>query len=92
MGPREFMDTISGSIYPDRQVDELVHEGWNTWAFHVSTYIISMIWPVTAMEYAECEEPDSLGFVLTMLGYVNPSAAAGLCAELLSGCVPNKVS
>ena len=51
-----------------------------------------MIWPVTAMEYAGCEEPDDLGFVLTMLGYVNPSAAAGLCAELLSGCIPNKVS
>ena len=27
-----------------------------------------------------------------MLGYVNPSATAGLCAELLSGCLPNKVS
>ena len=51
-----------------------------------------MIWPVTAMEYAGCEVPDNLGFVLTMLGYVNPSATAGLCAELLSGCKPNKVS
>ena len=91
----EFMDAISGSIYPDRPVDQpcdLVHEGWFTWAPQVSTYILSMIWPVTAMEYAECEEPDCLGFVLTMLGYVNPSAAAGLCAEILSGCVPNKIS
>ena len=51
-----------------------------------------MIWPVTAMEYAGCEQPDNLGFVLTMLGYVNPSATAGLCAELLSGCKPNKIS
>ena len=51
-----------------------------------------MIWPVTAMEYAGCEQPDNLGFVLTMLGYVNPPATAGLCAELLSGCKPNKIS
>ena len=48
-----------------------------------------MIWPVTAMEYAGCEEPDSLGVVLTMLGSLR---CGWLCAELLSGCVPNKVS
>ena len=91
----EFMEAISGSIYPERPVDQpcdLVREGWCTWAPQVSTYILSMIWPVTAMEYAECEEPDCLGFVLTMLGYVNPSAAAGLCAEILSGCMPSKIS
>ena len=76
----EFMSAISGNIYPDRQDRqpyELVREMWESWAFNVRTYIISMIWPVTAMEYAGCEEPDNLGFVLTMLGYVNPSAAAG---------------
>ena len=89
------MSAISGNIYPDRQDRqpyELVREMWESWAFNVRTYIISMIWPVTAMEYAGCEEPDDLGFVLAMLGYANPSAAAGLCAELLSGCIPNKVS
>ena len=73
------MEAISGSIYPDRSVDQPCD-------------ILSMIWPVTAMEYAECEEPDCLGFVLTMLGYVNPSATAGLCAEILSGCMPSKIS
>ena len=91
----EFMSAISGNIYPDRQDGqpyELVREMWESWAFNVRAHVISMIWPVTAMEYAGCEQPDNLGFVLTMLGYVNPSATAGLCAELLSGCKPNKIS
>ena len=91
----EFMSAISGNIYPDRQDNqpyELVREMWESWAFNVRAHVISMIWPVTAMEYAGCEQPDNLGFVLTMLGYVNPSATAGLCAELLSGCKPNKIS
>ena len=91
----EFMSAISGNIYPDRQDNqpcELVREMWESWAFNVRAHVISMIWPVTVMEYAGCEQPDNLGFVLTMLGYVNPSATAGLCAELLSGCKPNKIS
>ena len=44
----EFMNAISGNIFPDRQDRhpyELVREMWESWAFNVRTNIISMICP-----------------------------------------------